>query len=132
MAVITATSDKTPYHTTITDGVSNLYADISSEKGGQGDGFRPHNLLCAALASCLDITVRMLLERRQLAYETVQVRVDLDRSDPEQTVFLYEVDIIGDIAPQIKQEIIRKAANCPVHKTLSKPLSFQPSSFETA
>ncbi len=123
--MVTSTSEKAPYRTTVTDGTSFLSADTTVEHGGQGGAFRPHDLLCAALASCLNMTVRMILERRGLAYETVRVQVDLDRSDPIAPVFRYDMEITGDIDPRIKQEILRKAANCPVHKTLAQPLSFQ-------
>lgn len=113
------------YSTALSDGKSTVFADVAEEKGGKGQGMRPHDLLCAGLASCLNISTRMLLERKKLAYEKVIVRVDMDRSDEEKTKFLYDIEIVGDIPEETKRLISHMAANCPVRKTLSKEIEFE-------
>lgn len=104
---------------------ARIVADAAEEKGGAGGAFRPHDLLCAAYASCLNITVRMVLDRMGLVYDKVTVQVDLERTE-ENTTFLYHVEITGEIEETLKERAIAKAMRCPVRKTLEKPIRFQP------
>lgn len=113
------------YCTEISNENSFIFSDVTEEKGGKGQYLRPHDLLCSAFASCLNITTRMILERKKIKYEKVIVKVDLDRSEEKKTKFLYDIDIIGDIPIETKQNIINIAKNCPVRKTLSKEIDFE-------
>ena len=113
------------YKTEITNGSAVLCSDVTKDKGGNGEYFRPHDLLCASLASCLNITARMVLDRMNVAYEKVVVKVDLDRSDEARTGFLYDVEIIGDVPEELKQKVINLVSKCPVHKTLAKEIYFE-------
>ncbi|WPC43853.1 OsmC family protein [Clostridium sp. JS66] len=113
------------YCTEISNGNSVIFSDVTGEKGGKGQYLRPHDLLCAGFASCINITTRMLLERKNIKYEKVIVKVDLDRSDENKTKFLYDIDILGDISNDTKKLIISMVRNCPVKKTLSKEIEFQ-------
>lgn len=113
------------YCTEVSNENTVVFSDVTEEKGGKGQYFRPHDLLCAAYASCLNITTRMVLERKNIKYEKVIVKVDLDRSDENKTKFLYDIDIIGDISNETKELIINMVRKCPVRKTLSKEIEFQ-------
>ena len=113
------------YCTEISNENSFIFSDVTEEKGGKGQYLRPHDLLCAAFASCLNITTRMILERKKIKFEKVIVKVDLDRSEEKKTKFLYDVDIIGDILIETKKNIINMAKNCPVRKTLLKEIEFE-------
>lgn len=66
----------------------------------------------------------MVLDRKNIEYEKVIVKIDLDRSYENKTRFLYNIDIIGNISEDLKQQIIDIASNCPVRKTLSKEIEF--------
>ena len=124
--MITAESEQNKYLTQISNGITHICSDVTHDKGGSGDCFGPHDLLCAGYASCLNITVRMVLERMNLKYDKVIVKVDLNRDKDDITTFLYDVEIIGDIDAATKEAVIAKALNCPVKKTLSKSIDFQP------
>lgn len=113
------------YCTEISNENTVIFSDVTEEKGGKGQSFRPHDLLCAGFASCLNITTRMILDRKNIKYEKVIVKVDLDRNDENKTKFLYIVDIIGNISNETKQHIIKMVENCPVRKTLSKETEFE-------
>jgi putative redox protein len=113
------------YKTGITNGSAVICSDVTEDKGGNGEYFRPHDLLCAGLASCLNITARMVLDKMNVAYEKVIVKVDLDRTDEVRTGFLYDVDIIGDVPEEVKQKVINLLSKCPVHKTLAKEIYFE-------
>ncbi len=122
--MIISKSKEEKYCTEVSNENTFIISDVTKEKGGSGEYFRPHDLLCAGLASCLNITTRMVLERKNITYENVIVKVDLDRSDEEKTKFLYDIDIIGDISKETKELIINIAKNCPVKSTLSKEIEF--------
>ena len=123
--MIISESKKENYCTEISNENSFIFSDVTEEKGGKGQYLRPHDLLCAAFASCLNITTRMILDRKNIKYEKVIVKVDLDRSDENKTKFIYDIDIIGDISNETKQLIIKMVRNCPVRKTLSKEIEFE-------
>ena len=113
------------YKTEISNGSAVICSDVTEDKGDNGEYFGPHDLLCASLASCLNITARMVLDRMNVAYEKVVVKVDLDRTDEARTGFLYDVEIIGDVPEELKQKVINLVSKCPVHKTLAKEIYFE-------
>ena len=85
--MITATSEKGGYKTRLSDGKHVFYADTPTEAGG-GDGYqRPTDILLSAYAACVNITTRMLLDEGGYAYDSVETKVDLER-----TCLLYTSD----------------------------------------
>ncbi|AJA46964.1 stress-induced protein OsmC [Clostridium pasteurianum DSM 525 = ATCC 6013] len=123
--MIVSKSKKENYCTEISNGNKYIFSDVTEDKGGKGQYLRPHDLICAGFASCLNITTRMILERKNIEYEEVIVKVDLDKSDENKTKFIYHVDIIGDISDEAKQIVFNMLKNCPVRKTLSKEIEFE-------
>ena len=112
------------YRAKISNGSAILHADVAEEKGGQGNGFRPHDLIEAGYAACLSITARMALDRMGVDYDGVTVEVSLDRSVEDQAVFRWRLDITGDVGEDVKRAVRRTVAKCPVNRTLSRSLSF--------
>jgi putative redox protein len=123
--MVISRSKNEAYLTGISNEREEIYADVAEEKGGSGNHFRPHDFLEAGYASCLNITTRMVLDSLNIPYEEVTVTVELDRRDEAKTIFLYQIDIVGAIDEETKQAVLNKVANCPVKKTLSKPLEFR-------
>jgi putative redox protein len=123
--MISATSQPARYKTLFSDGAHEGLADVSADKGGQGEGFRPHALLEAALASCVSMTVRMYADHHSIPLGAVTAKVTLDRSHPDEIVFRYEVDVDGDFTPEQKDKLLHAASACPVRKTLSKKIRFE-------
>lgn len=117
------------YLTDISNGRENIFSDVTAEKGGSGNHFRPHDLLEAAYASCLTITARMILDALKIPYEGITVKVVLEKRD-EGTVFHSHIDIAGTLDEKVKQIVLKKVMNCPVKKTLSQPLEFRLASGE--
>jgi putative redox protein len=66
------------YATALTAGEHSLAADESTQQGGGATGPRPHEILCAALAACTAITLRMYAQRKEWALTAVHVEVDLE------------------------------------------------------
>ena len=123
--MIHATSQLAPYLTRFTDGEHECFADTTTAKGGQNAGFRQHDLLEAALATCIDITLRMYAAHHAIPLASVAVKVSLDRSNPEEVVFRYEVDAEGDMTPEQRLKLLRAAGGCPVSKTLGKRIRIE-------
>lgn len=121
--MITTQNDTERYKTFFTNGNHSGVSDTTEKNGGANAGFRPHDLLEAALASCLNIWVRMYAENHHIPLSSVTTRVDIDRSDPESVVFKYAIDIDGNITEDQRRKLLQIATTCPVHKTLSKKIS---------
>ena len=94
-------------------------ADMPVEKGGQGAGFRPHELLEAALATCLSMTVRIAAEKYGYPVDDIAVSVRIDRSTPGEVFMDYDLNLTGDLSPQQREHLLRAAAHCPVGQTLA-------------
>ncbi|MHC9063422.1 OsmC family protein [Nitrospira sp. CMX1] len=93
--MVEATSQPVRYQTQLTSGTHSIFSDTTRDMGGSESGFRPHDLLEAALAGCMNITLRMYAEQHGLALSGVTARVSLDRSNPEETICEYEVELQG-------------------------------------
>lgn len=122
--MVRAESAEAPYLTSFTNGMHRGSADNTSDKGGRGDGFRPHELLEAALASCMNMWLRMYADNHQVPLEGVSTAVALKRDQPGVTVFEYEIALQGPLTPEQKSKLIEIARTCPVRTTLSGTLSF--------
>jgi putative redox protein len=123
--MISATSQTARYQTRFSDGVHEGFSDTIADKGGQNSGFRPHDLLEAALASCVSMTVRMYADHHAIPLASVTAKVTLDRSQVDEIVFRYEVDVDGDLTPEQKDRLLQAARACPVRQTLSKKIRFE-------
>lgn len=67
----------------------------------------------------------MYADQHGLALAGVTTRVQLDRSNPEETVFEYEVELQGTLSEQDRARLLSVAATCPVRRTLSKRMGFR-------
>lgn len=106
----------------VTNGEFEIVAD-TAKSGGTGDGFRPHELLAAALSSCLNITARMAADENDIPLEGVTTTVDLQRS-PDRTEFAYtcEFGAVSEREPGVLRDAL---SDCPVQRTLSKEVGFE-------
>jgi putative redox protein len=123
--MIVSVSTKTPYATIFTDGKREATSDTTPDKGGSGSGFGPLELLEAAFACCLNITMRMYADKHKIPLAEAKVSVSLNRDNSEQTVFEYGVELQGDLTAEQRQKLMELAASCTVKKTLSKQISFR-------
>lgn len=122
--MITATSQEANYQVSFTDGEHTALSDTTEDKGGGNSGFRPHDLLEAALASCLAMWLKMYATNHGYKVSTVESKVSIDRSQPDETIFNYSIDISGDLTEDEKEKLLQVAKTCAVHKTLSKKIAF--------
>ena len=123
--MIHSTSESPPYRTQFSDGVHQGVADTTADKGGGGSGFRPHDLLEASLATCVNITVRMYADSRAIPLRAVTTRVSMDYSRPEEVVFRYEVDFDGDLTAEQKGKLHEAAKACAIRRILLRKIRFE-------
>lgn len=123
--MIKATSERPSYQTRFTNGQDVSMSDTTSDKGGSGAGFRPHELLEAALASCMNITLRIFAEKHSIPLTSVSTTVKLDRNIPDKAIFNYALELTGPLSESDHQLLTEAARSCPVRQTLSKKIAFQ-------
>jgi putative redox protein len=124
--MIRTTSEEPGFLTRFTNGSASGFSDIATERGGTGTGFRSHELLEAALATCVNMTVRVYARTLGLPLEHVSTEVQLDRSSANESIFRYRVDLKGDrLSSQQRAKLLNAARACPVRKTLSKGIRFE-------
>lgn len=123
--MITAKSEQTGFLVRISNGKSEALADAGRDKGGQGGGFTPNELLEASLAACLNLHVRQYAAEHALPLTAVFTSVTLDRGHPQETVFHYDISLEGPLTDAQRKQILASALDCPVRKTLSRPMSFR-------
>lgn len=118
--MIQAKSLNEPYLTAFSNGTYEAIADVSVAKGGGGLGFGPHELLEAALATCLTMTVQMAAKKHGFPLEGARCTARLDRSQPDRIQLNYTLTLDG---PALTSEQLTtlhaSAARCPVAQTLS-------------
>jgi len=123
--MIKAKSEEPSYKTRFTNGRDVSFSDAPPDKGGGGAGFRPHELLEAALANCMNMSLRMFAEEHSIPLSSVSTKVTLDRSKPDEVCFEYAVDLSGDLSESDRQRLLDLTRSCSVRQTLSKKVTFR-------
>src|SRR5690606_29023418 len=108
----------------VSNGLFSLGADTVLPKGA-GEGFRPHELLEAGLASCTAITIRIAARERNVPIEQLTVKAELDRSHPSSSTFRLRIEFGDEVGVSDREALIAIARQCPVRKTLSKGFDFE-------
>src|SRR6266568_9458117 len=117
--MILCRSDEAKYKAVLTDGNHVSCADTTADKGGGNAGFRPHDLLEAALASCLNMSLRMCAEKNNIPFTEIRTKVALDRTVSGEVAFEYSFEVNGSQTKEQYETLQRAAASCPVRRTLS-------------
>jgi putative redox protein len=123
--MITAKSTATPFLTHFSNSQHASVSDAPPEKGGKGAGFRPHELLEAALACCMNIWLRMYADEHKIQLPPFETQVTVNREKPGEAIFEYSIRWLGAIEPATLALMTKVAETCSVHQTLSSKISFQ-------
>lgn len=112
---------------TATDsGGNDLSIDIPVEKGGNGNGFRPMQLLLAGLGGCSALDVVSILKKQKQQIEAFAIDVDGEREKDKEPSLWVDVQIVfklsGDIEPSKAYRAVELSMNkyCSVAATLNK------------
>jgi putative redox protein len=127
--MIRATTHADSYRTAFTDGAYHAAADVPAAKGGDGQGFGPHDLLEAALATCMSISVAKAAKTSNASLTAVTCEVRIDRSVPGAVTLNYDLKLSGDLAEEQVERLHRAARECPVGRTLSGVVAIQSMTF---
>lgn len=116
--MITSSSQAERYKTLFSTGKHQAYSDATSDKGGRNNGFRPHELLEAALASCINMSIRMHADRHGIPLERVITKVTLDRGSADKAIFRFALELEGDLTPDQRAALLEAAHRSSVKETL--------------
>jgi len=115
-----------PYQTAFTNGLHEAVADVPVEKGGAGQGFGPHELLEAAFATCMTMTVQMHAAKHSIPLTEARCEVRIDRSVPNAVTLNYELTFVGPLTDQQSAQLREAASRCPVARTLTGAIALKP------
>jgi len=122
--MIRCQSQDAPYQVQFSNGNFSAVCDAGVAKGGAGQGFRPHELLEAALGSCVTMLLGMYAQTHDIPLTGVAVTVALDRSEADSAAFTCAIGLSGDLTDAQRHRLMRAARACPVRKTLSSRMTF--------
>jgi putative redox protein len=123
---LTATSRSIPgtlRQEIVIDGKHRLITDEPVEVGGDGSAPAPHELLPAALASCVSTTLVMYARRK--SWDLGQVRVDISydhRATPRHADIT--ISLGGDLSTEQRELLEKVAAACPVRRSIETEFEF--------
>ena len=124
MATVNASINKEHFKTEIISGNSKIISDESFTNGGKGDGLSPEELLCASLAACTSITLRMYADNKQWTLEKVDIEVALVKDkEKEISILSRKIRFSGDLDMKQQQSLLTIADKCPIHKILSNQIT---------
>lgn len=118
MRVVHSATATGAFQQSIEIGPHHLVGDEGQDKGGQDTGPTPHELLLAALASCMSMTMKAYAQHKGLALRHVQVIVR-GRHDDGVFVIEKEVQLEGDLDEAQRARIVEIGGRCPVARTLA-------------
>ncbi|MEO6362904.1 MAG: OsmC family protein [Caldimonas sp.] len=103
-------------------GSHDFTVDEPSANGGEDAGVTAHDLYDSALGACKAMTVLWYARRKGIALEGVEVQVE--RNDDQERHGNYRLDVVlsltGALTEEHRQELLRVADKCPVHKLMTQ------------
>ena len=119
MAHATADIGTANYATSLVAGHHSLSADEGVAAGGNDVGPTPHELVCAALAACTAITLRMYAQRKGWLLHTVHVEVDLQLQEKARLITRH-VRLAGELDETQRARLADITERTPVTLTLKQ------------
>jgi putative redox protein len=119
MARATADIGTTNYTTALMAGHHALTADEGAALGGRDSGPAPHELLCAALAACTAITLRMYAGRKGWPLRAAHVDV-LFQHEGEKRTMTRRLRLEGELDEAQRARCADIAERTPVTLTLKQ------------
>src|SRR5258706_14808953 len=103
-------------------GRNSLTTDLGIEQGGEGSGPSPHDLYGAALGACKALTVLWYAKHKSIPVEGIEVTVERDASQERSGIYRLsaELSLTGNLTASQREELLRVAQKCPIHKLLTE------------
>jgi putative redox protein len=107
----------------VIDGQHRMVTDEPPQLGGDGSGPAPHELLPAALASCISTTLVLYGRTKNWELGNVTVAVDYDhRSTPRRFEIAIRLD--GDLSEAQLERLEQVARACPLRRAIEAGAEF--------
>jgi putative redox protein len=100
-----------------------LITDEPESLGGTDIGPAPHELLPAALASCISTTMAMYADRRDWSLGDITVEVEYDNESSPRG-FEVRIEVSGELTDGQRRRLDRVAASCPLRRALEAGFVF--------
>lgn len=102
-------------------GEHQLHSDVPVALGGEGSSPEPHDLFDAALGACKALTLMLYAKQKGLPLESLGVHVARDDSQERQGTYRLnvELELHGPLDEVQRQQLLRIADKCPVHKLMT-------------
>ena len=120
MAHATADIGTSNYTVALVAGSHSLTGDEGPASGGKDLGPAPHELLCAALAACTAITLRMYAQRKEWTLRAVHVDVQMHLEGKEHRSMTRRLRLTGDLDEAQRARLADIAERTPVTLTLKQ------------
>lgn len=121
---------KEKYRTEITMRQHELIADEPEDLGGKDKGPIATEILLSSLGTCTAITLRMYADRKEWPLEGVEVELTMKQEKEGSSLATNmerKIHLKGDLTEDQKDRLLSIANKCPVHKTLTSPISIESS-----
>ncbi|HSC82241.1 MAG TPA: OsmC family protein [Pseudomonas sp.] len=98
-----------------------LHTDVPVEFGGAASGPEPHDLFDAAIGACKALTLMLYAKQKGLPLEGLDVRVSRDDSEERTGIYrlAVQLDLHGALDEAQREQLLRIADKCPVHKLVT-------------
>lgn len=128
IATAEAINDSHELTTTINVHQHQIIADELPTLGGQDQGPSPIDYLCAALASCKVITLRMYAKRKQWAVGDIKIKVNFVKGEnvpSGNNTFFCKLSIAGQLDYTQLKRLLEISKACPVQRMLAKQMDVE-------
>ncbi len=98
-----------------------LHTDVPVELGGEASGPEPHDLFDAAIGACKALTLMLYAKQKGMPLESLDVRVSRDDSEERKGIYrlAVQLDLHGTLDEAQREQLLRIADKCPVHKLVT-------------
>ncbi|MBB1521436.1 OsmC family protein [Aquipseudomonas guryensis] len=98
-----------------------LHTDVPVELGGEASGPEPHDLFDAAIGACKALTLMLYAKQKGMPLDSLDVRVARDDSEERKGIYrlAVQLDLHGALDDAQRQQLLRIADKCPVHKLVT-------------
>jgi putative redox protein len=107
-------------------GRHQLFADEPADFGGLDSGPSPFQLLAAALASCMTMTVRLYADRKGWLVKRIRAGVGHSRDADATPRDRFDVRLTfdGELDDEQRARLVEIAGKCPVHRVVTEGARF--------
>ena len=104
----------------IDTGDHSFLMDEPADYGGLGTGPSPFDLLCAALAACTLMTMKLYAKRKGWTLDRLNVRVTHEKGSADNRDRFDRVVELGNVTDEQREGLLKIAQRCPVDLLLER------------